>query len=59
MWAQPGYTDEGLRAAIAIRREHPKAGAFSHANIFSKLGLVPSGRRPSPGARRPPVTAAS
>ena len=28
----PGYTDEGLRAAIAIRRDHPKTGVlvFSH-----------------------------
>ncbi|HEV3290777.1 MAG TPA: response regulator, partial [Streptosporangiaceae bacterium] len=22
----PGYTDEGLRAAIAMRRDHPKTG---------------------------------
>jgi DNA-binding NarL/FixJ family response regulator len=28
----PGYTDEGLRAAIAIRRQHPETGVlvFSH-----------------------------
>jgi DNA-binding NarL/FixJ family response regulator len=24
----PGYTDEGLRAAIAIRRDHPKTGVL-------------------------------
>jgi DNA-binding NarL/FixJ family response regulator len=28
----PGYTDEGLRAAIAIRRDHPKAGVL----VFSQ-----------------------
>ena len=28
----PGYTDEGLRAAIAIRREHPKTGVL----VFSQ-----------------------
>jgi DNA-binding NarL/FixJ family response regulator len=28
----PGYTDEGLRAAIAIRREHPKIGVL----VFSQ-----------------------
>jgi DNA-binding NarL/FixJ family response regulator len=24
----PGYTDEGLRAAIAIRRDHPRPGCW-------------------------------
>jgi DNA-binding NarL/FixJ family response regulator len=28
----PGYTDEGLRAAIAIRRDHPKVGVL----VFSQ-----------------------
>jgi DNA-binding NarL/FixJ family response regulator len=28
----PGYTDEGLRAAIAIRRDHPKTGVL----VFSQ-----------------------
>ena len=28
----PGYTDEGLRAAIAIRRDHPKTGIL----VFSQ-----------------------
>ena len=28
----PGYTDEGLRAAIAIRRDHPKIGVL----VFSQ-----------------------
>ena len=28
----PGYTDEGLRAAIAIRRDHPRAGVL----VFSQ-----------------------
>src|ERR1700728_3961060 len=28
----PGYTDEGLRAAIAIRRDHPETGVL----VFSK-----------------------
>ena len=28
----PGYTDEGLRAAIAIRRDHPKVGIL----VFSQ-----------------------
>src|SRR5580693_7974262 len=28
----PGYTDEGLRAAIAIRREHPGTGVL----VFSQ-----------------------
>ena len=27
-----GYTDEGLRAAIAIRRDHPKTGVL----VFSQ-----------------------
>src|ERR1700733_11577227 len=28
----PGYTDEGLRAAIAIRRDHPETGVL----VFSQ-----------------------
>src|ERR1700689_3568688 len=28
----PGYTDEGIRAAIAIRRDHPKTGVL----VFSQ-----------------------
>ena len=28
----PGYTDEGLRAAIAIRRDHPQTGVL----VFSQ-----------------------
>src|SRR5436189_140314 len=28
----PGYTDEGLRAAIVIRRDHPKTGVL----VFSQ-----------------------
>ena len=28
----PGYTDEGLRAAIAIRRDHPGTGVL----VFSQ-----------------------
>ena len=28
----PGYTDEGLRAAIAIRRDHPRTGVL----VFSQ-----------------------
>ncbi len=30
----PGYTDEGLRAAIAIRRDHPSVGIL----VFSQYG---------------------
>ena len=26
----PGYTDEGLRAAIAIRRDHPETGVLMY-----------------------------
>jgi DNA-binding NarL/FixJ family response regulator len=45
----PGYTDEGLRAAISIRRDHPKVGVL----VFSQhietrytadlLGAAPGG----------------
>jgi DNA-binding NarL/FixJ family response regulator len=35
----PGYTDKGLRAAIAIRRDHPRRGA----------GVLPVHRDPLSG----------
>ena len=30
----PGYTDEGLRAAIAIRRNHPKTGVLVYSQYI-------------------------
>src|SRR5579863_686420 len=43
----PGYTDEGLRAAIAIRRDHPKTGVLVFSQYIetrytaSLLGTAP------------------
>jgi hypothetical protein len=31
-----GYTDEGLRAAIAIRRDHPKTGVLVFSQYMRK-----------------------
>ena len=36
----PGYTDEGLRAAIAIRRDHPKTGCWCSPST-SRPGMRP------------------
>src|SRR4030081_2489878 len=30
----PGYTDEGLRAAIAIRHDHPKVGVLGFSQYI-------------------------
>jgi len=43
----PGYTDEGLRAAIAIRRDHPTTGVL----VFSRTSRP--GTRLTCSARRP------
>lgn len=40
----PGYTDEGVRAAIAIRRDHPRTGAM--------WGACASRQCPSTSAKR-------
>ena len=45
----PGYTDEGLRAAIAIRRDHPKTGVLVFSQYIETryaadlLGAAPGG----------------
>ena len=45
----PGYTDEGLRAAIAIRRSHPKTGVLVFSQYIETrytadlLGAAPGG----------------
>jgi DNA-binding NarL/FixJ family response regulator len=45
----PGYTDEGLRAAIAIRRDHPKVGVLMFSQHIETrytadlLGAAPGG----------------
>jgi DNA-binding NarL/FixJ family response regulator len=45
----PGYTDEGLRAAIAIRRDHPQTGVLVFSQYIetrytaSLLGAAPGG----------------
>ncbi|HEY7147175.1 MAG TPA: response regulator transcription factor [Streptosporangiaceae bacterium] len=45
----PGYTDEGLRAAIAIRRGHPKTGVLVFSQYIETryagelLGAAPGG----------------
>jgi DNA-binding NarL/FixJ family response regulator len=46
----PSYTDEGLRAAIALRRDHPKTGALVFSST-SRPGTLPtcSARRPAAG----------
>jgi DNA-binding NarL/FixJ family response regulator len=45
----PGYTDEGLRAAIAIRRDHPETGVLVFSQYIETryaadlLGAAPGG----------------
>ena len=45
----PGYTDEGLRAAITIRRDHPKTGVLVFSQYIETrytadlLGAAPGG----------------
>jgi DNA-binding NarL/FixJ family response regulator len=45
----PGYTDEGLRAAIAIRRDHPRTGVLVFSQYIETrytaelLGAAPGG----------------
>ncbi len=45
----PGYTDEGLRAAIAIRRDHPQTGVLVFSQYIETryaadlLGAAPGG----------------
>jgi DNA-binding NarL/FixJ family response regulator len=45
----PGYTDEGLRAAIAIRRDHPQTGVLMFSQYIETryaadlLGAAPDG----------------
>src|SRR5580692_12839359 len=45
----PGYTDEGLRAAITIRRDHPETGVLVFSQYIETryaadlLGAVPGG----------------
>src|SRR6202161_1553296 len=45
----PGYTDEGVRAAIAIRRDHPKTGVLVFSQYIEThyaadlLGAAPGG----------------
>lgn len=48
----PGYTDEGLRAAIAIRREHPGTGILVLVSLGFYQGTGPwrSRKRPVPAS---------
>ena len=47
----PGYTDEGLRAAIAIRRDHPGIGVLVFSQyIRPVMPLTCSARRRAGGA---------
>src|ERR1700730_4011402 len=53
----PGYTDEGLRAAIAIRRDHPQTGVLVFSQYIetrytaSLLGAAPGGGAAGGGYR--------
>ena len=47
----PGYTDEGLRAAIAIRRDHPKTGVLVFSQyIETRYAADPLGAASGGGA---------
>ncbi len=51
----PGYTDEGLRAAIAIRRDHPRTGVLVFSQYIETrytadlLGAASGGARQASG----------
>ena len=48
----PGYTDEGLRAAIAIRRDHPTTGVLVFSQyIETRYSLTCSALRPAAAPR--------
>src|ERR1700727_2939639 len=45
----PGYTDEGLRAAIAIRRDHPETGVLAFSQ-YSATRYAADPLRSAPGS---------
>jgi DNA-binding NarL/FixJ family response regulator len=47
----PGYTDEGLRAAIAIRRDHPETGVLVFSQ-YVETRYAADLLRSAPGAAR-------